>query len=202
MFLALLLAAQPSAWIPARWPSGDPKTLEIVRQTPINCLLLEEPFWSAAFSGAADAKGIVTLGVVHPGAGAGVMIRACRTRGASMATGMPLLDIRRLDRADTIVAAEPFGQRDRQQTAVDEDGPQLDITLGIAFQQAHDDLGDSVLALFSVEVQFHTPDRGWTYACGSRGSPRMPAIPTEGRRREKDSTLPPASSGGPSMRKR
>lgn len=69
MFLALLLAAQPSAWIPARWPSGDPKTLEIVRQTPINCLLLEEPFWSAAFSGAADAKGIVTLGVVHPGAG-------------------------------------------------------------------------------------------------------------------------------------
>ena len=56
MFLALLLAAQPSAWIPARWPSGDPKTLEIVRQTPINCLLLEEPFWSAAFSGAADEE--------------------------------------------------------------------------------------------------------------------------------------------------
>jgi hypothetical protein len=60
----LILAAAPD-WIPARWPSNDPKSLEIVRQTPINCLLLERAQWSAAFSEEAAKLGIATLELVR-----------------------------------------------------------------------------------------------------------------------------------------
>jgi len=69
--LLLLAAMTPppgvSAWIPARWYSHDPKSLELVRQTPVNCLLLERRDWAKAFLDRANEDGIVTLGVIHPG---------------------------------------------------------------------------------------------------------------------------------------
>ena len=70
MLLVLLLIAASPEWIPARWQSSDPKSLELVAETPINCLLLEKSEWSPAFVKAAAARGIATLGVVRPGPGA------------------------------------------------------------------------------------------------------------------------------------
>src|SRR5579863_3913044 len=45
---ALLIAMYPD-WVPARWPSADPKSLELLANTPVNCLWLERAQWSAEF---------------------------------------------------------------------------------------------------------------------------------------------------------
>jgi hypothetical protein len=70
MLLALLLMAAAPDWVPARWQSGDPKSLELIAQTPINCLLVERSNWAAAFNRSAADRGIATLGIVHPGSDA------------------------------------------------------------------------------------------------------------------------------------
>lgn len=67
MLLALLLLASPPDWVPARWHSNDPKSLELIAQTPINCLLVERSDWAATFNKRAADRGIATLGLVHPG---------------------------------------------------------------------------------------------------------------------------------------
>lgn len=71
MPLALAIVALFSQWIPARWHSSDPKSLELLAGTPVNCVLLERAQWDAAFISAAQARSIAVLGVVHPGARAG-----------------------------------------------------------------------------------------------------------------------------------
>lgn len=67
MLFALLLVASLADWVPARWTSADPKSLEIVAQTPVNCLLLEQNQWAQPFVAAAAQRGMVTLAVLHPG---------------------------------------------------------------------------------------------------------------------------------------
>jgi hypothetical protein len=71
MLLAFLLAAGLAAWVPARWHSSDPKSLDLVAATPVNCLLLEREAWKPEFLAAAAARGIATLGVVRPSDAAG-----------------------------------------------------------------------------------------------------------------------------------
>ncbi|HKD06353.1 MAG TPA: hypothetical protein VKB79_10675 [Bryobacteraceae bacterium] len=61
---AIALAMYPD-WVPVRWPSGDPKSLDLLNGSAINCLWLERPQWSPEFAAAAAAKGIATLGVIH-----------------------------------------------------------------------------------------------------------------------------------------
>lgn len=70
MLLALLLITAAPDWVPARWYSGDPKSLELIAQTPINCILLEQAQWSEPFVNAAAGRGIAILGVVRPGSNA------------------------------------------------------------------------------------------------------------------------------------
>jgi hypothetical protein len=41
--LAIAVAVEAAAWVPARWNTSDPKSLELLRDTPINCLLMERP---------------------------------------------------------------------------------------------------------------------------------------------------------------
>jgi hypothetical protein len=65
--LAFALAA-PADWIPVRWPSPDLASLDLVRGTRANCLLLEKGYWSAEFSQKANEAGIATLGVVREAA--------------------------------------------------------------------------------------------------------------------------------------
>src|SRR5579859_3858221 len=61
---ALLIALYPD-WVPARWPSSDAKSLDLITGTPINCLWLERPQWSPEFVGEATRRGIATLGVIR-----------------------------------------------------------------------------------------------------------------------------------------
>ena len=75
MLFALLLITAASDWVPARWYSSDPKSAELIAQTPINCVLLERAQWSDAFTKAAADRGITTLGVVHPGGDAADLAR-------------------------------------------------------------------------------------------------------------------------------
>ena len=65
MIVAFLLLAALGDWVPARWASNDPKSLDLVGETPINCLLIERPLWSQEFAQQAARRGIATLGVVR-----------------------------------------------------------------------------------------------------------------------------------------
>lgn len=65
MLLALMVLAGMPDWVPARWNSTDPASLDLMAGTPINCLLLEEKSWGLAQ--AAREKGIAALAVVAPG---------------------------------------------------------------------------------------------------------------------------------------
>ncbi len=66
MILYLVLAAGVSQWVPARWPSGDPKSLGLLTGTPINCLLIESRHGNSELPGEARRHGITTLAVVRP----------------------------------------------------------------------------------------------------------------------------------------
>jgi len=66
MLVAFLLLTAAPDLVPARWHSSDPKSLELVARTPVNCLLVEQRDWSAAFAKRAADRGIATLGVVRP----------------------------------------------------------------------------------------------------------------------------------------
>ena len=61
MFLALLLFAGLADCVPARWTSGDPASLELLKDTPVNCVLVEEGAWAREFVTAAqgDRKSVV-----------------------------------------------------------------------------------------------------------------------------------------------
>lgn len=65
MLAAALLIAMYPDWVPARWPSSDVKSLDLLSNTPINCLWLDRPQWSAAFAAEAARRGIATLGVIR-----------------------------------------------------------------------------------------------------------------------------------------
>ena len=88
LFLAPLLcqaAIPPSDWVPARWPWRDAKSIELLANSPINCLLLDA--WSADLPSAAAGRGLVTLAVIAPQPdAAGVARRAI----ASGVTGIVL----------------------------------------------------------------------------------------------------------------
>jgi len=58
--------APPSAWVPARWNGTNPKSLDLLSGTPINCLLV--PSYTPEFVTRATTRGIVTLAVLKPGA--------------------------------------------------------------------------------------------------------------------------------------
>jgi hypothetical protein len=87
MLLALLLITGTADWVPARWMSNDPKSLDLVAGTPVNCLLVEERLWSAPFAGRAKELGIATLGVVRPG---GDPVASAKKAAATGLTGLAL----------------------------------------------------------------------------------------------------------------
>jgi hypothetical protein len=62
----LQAAVPPAAWVPARWSWTDPKTLDLLAGTPINCLLVEQ--YTAPFVERAGQRGLVLLDVLKPGA--------------------------------------------------------------------------------------------------------------------------------------
>jgi hypothetical protein len=67
MLMAFFVLAALPHWVPARWSSGDPKSLDLLAGTPVNCILLESPSWNPDIVKKAAGSGIATLAVVHPG---------------------------------------------------------------------------------------------------------------------------------------
>ena len=78
-------APSPSDWVPARWQWNDAKSLELLADNPINCLLLKN--YSAELVSAAAARGLVTLAVVKPGSDA---LAVTRKALAAKLTGVVL----------------------------------------------------------------------------------------------------------------
>src|SRR5258708_18655325 len=67
MLLAFFLLAALQDWVPARWNSGDPASLQLLAQTPVNCILIESANWNPEVVKKAAGRGIATLGVLHGG---------------------------------------------------------------------------------------------------------------------------------------
>lgn len=89
MVFALLLAlAAPADWVPARWHWLEAKSLELLANTPINCLLVpwsaEQKAAIASFVPAAASRGVATLAVVSPG-GDPIKLSRDAIAGAKMA---------------------------------------------------------------------------------------------------------------------
>ena len=63
ILLAAAALAAVANWIPMRWPTADPASLDLLQQTPINCVLLEPQHWSPAFLAKARERGIATVGI-------------------------------------------------------------------------------------------------------------------------------------------
>lgn len=83
MLAAALMVATLANWVPARWASNDPATLDLVSGTPVNCLLLEQKLWWSAFSAKAGAMNIAVLGVVRPGGDTPQTVRTAKEQGLS-----------------------------------------------------------------------------------------------------------------------
>src|SRR5262245_58270978 len=70
LFFVLSLAhasvPPPADWVPARWPWTEPRSLDLLTGSPVNCVLLKT--YDADFANAAAARSIVTLAVVTPAA--------------------------------------------------------------------------------------------------------------------------------------
>jgi hypothetical protein len=64
--LVLMVLSGLTSLVPARWNSSDPKSLELLRGGPVNCILLEHPNWTPALLRAARQQHIETFGVIHP----------------------------------------------------------------------------------------------------------------------------------------
>ncbi len=64
---SLLLAVQLSACVPARWPVADVESLSLLKQSPINCLLVDAAVWKNEFAEAAKAQGITVLAAKQDG---------------------------------------------------------------------------------------------------------------------------------------
>lgn len=86
MFAAALLITGMTAWVPARWPSADPATLQLLDATPVNCLLQEQRHWSLDFSKAARARNVAVLGIIRPAA----PLEAIRTAKEQLLAGIVL----------------------------------------------------------------------------------------------------------------
>src|SRR5437660_7109198 len=86
MLLALFMLAGASNLIPARWHSSNPASLDLLRDTPVNCVLLEPSDWTPAFVKRAAERHIVTLGILHPGTNgsADILVEARRAAQLKM----------------------------------------------------------------------------------------------------------------------
>jgi hypothetical protein len=67
MLLALALIAALPDLVPMRWLSADPGSLDLLKSTPVNCVLVEPAQWSETLNQEAAKRGIAAFAVVRPG---------------------------------------------------------------------------------------------------------------------------------------
>jgi hypothetical protein len=77
--------AKPADWVPARWPWSDVRSLDLLRGSPVNCLLLRE--FPAELIAAAAERGLTTLAVIKPG---GDTVAQTRTALSAKVNGIVL----------------------------------------------------------------------------------------------------------------
>jgi len=89
LLLAAVVAGSAAIadWVPARWPSADPKSLDLLADTPSNCLLLEPDQATALLAEPAAKRGNATLVVLRPG---GDTLAAARKALENQLTGVVL----------------------------------------------------------------------------------------------------------------
>ena len=75
LLLAVLAFTGPTDLVPAHWPSSDPHSLELLAQSPINCLLIPESAWSADFIEAAHTRKLTVLAWIQPGSSATARVK-------------------------------------------------------------------------------------------------------------------------------
>jgi hypothetical protein len=61
----MLLALTLASCVPARWFSGDPKSLELLAGSPVNCLLIEKPNWTPPLIEEGHRRGLKMLAVLN-----------------------------------------------------------------------------------------------------------------------------------------
>ena len=61
-----MLLAGWAGLVPARWNSGDPLSLELLKGGAVNCLLVESPNWNPGFLRAARRRHFAVFGVIRP----------------------------------------------------------------------------------------------------------------------------------------
>lgn len=83
--LVCAAASKPADWVPMRWPWGDAKSLELLAESPVNCLLVKDP--AAEFIAAAEARGLATLVLIPAG---GDTLSAAKAAVAAKASGIVL----------------------------------------------------------------------------------------------------------------
>lgn len=97
MWFALLTLVPVADWIPARWTHAEPASLQIVANTPVNCLLLEAPQWSKPLVDGAREKEIATVGIVHEADAAAVeQVAALGMQGLALEGNFEAAAIQRL----------------------------------------------------------------------------------------------------------
>lgn len=77
--MTVLVAAALAAiagWVPMRWGTADPGTLAVLKDTPVNCLLVDRANWSAEFTARAKAQGIAVAGYAEGAWDDGEAVRA------------------------------------------------------------------------------------------------------------------------------
>ena len=78
-------AVAPEAWVPARWPWSDAKSLELLDASPVNCLLLQS--WTPDLLAGAQKRGVAALALISPG---GDAVAAARQALAASVAGIVL----------------------------------------------------------------------------------------------------------------
>ncbi|HLH18244.1 MAG TPA: hypothetical protein VKX45_13565 [Bryobacteraceae bacterium] len=79
--LAYAAVPKPAEWVPARWPWADVESLDLLRGSPVNCLLLAKS--SPELIAAAGSRGIVTLIALQPGPNAAAEARSALAANAA-----------------------------------------------------------------------------------------------------------------------
>ncbi len=126
MIPAFFLLAAMADWVPARWASTDPQSLQLLAGTGVNCVLVDARQITGPFLQRARQDGVAAVAVIGPGPDAVKLARASldmavdaiafegdvdpAARAALAKSGMPVIEISsrrkiRLDSTDAIVGS-------------------------------------------------------------------------------------------------
>jgi hypothetical protein len=84
MVFAMFLLSAAASWLPMRWSTANPAALELLKGTPVNCLLLEKGGVNPAIVSKAAQVGIQTLVVIEAGGSIADVQKAAQMKAAGI----------------------------------------------------------------------------------------------------------------------